>query len=98
MPAARASGAALAPEAASSPGYAVQRTSPPCSADRKARLPPPPQLRSRRVMGRKVHPVGFRLKINKTWDGRWFAEGKDYVNRLHQDFGIRNLVHKMGPP
>ena len=48
-------------------------------------------------MGRKVDPRGFRLKINKTWDGRWFAEGKDYVNRLHQDFAVRNLVHKMAP-
>lgn len=48
-------------------------------------------------MGRKVDPRGFRLKINKTWDGRWFAEGKDYRNRLHQDFEVRNLVHKMAP-
>jgi small subunit ribosomal protein S3 len=48
-------------------------------------------------MGRKVDPRGFRLGINKTWDGRWFAEGKDYVDRLHQDFGVRNLVHKMAP-
>ena len=48
-------------------------------------------------MGRKVHPNGFRLKFNKTWDGRWFAEGKDYVNRRHQDFEIRRLVHAKAP-
>lgn len=48
-------------------------------------------------MGRKVHPLGFRLKVNKTWEGRWFAEGKDYVDRLHQDFGIRKLVHDKAP-
>ena len=48
-------------------------------------------------MGRKVDPRGFRLGINKTWDGRWFAEGKDYVDRLHQDFGVRRMVHKMAP-
>jgi small subunit ribosomal protein S3 len=48
-------------------------------------------------MGRKVHPIGFRLKINKTWEGRWFAEGKDYVTRLHQDFEVRRLVNKMAP-
>ncbi|MGH2582368.1 MAG: 30S ribosomal protein S3 [Anaerolineales bacterium] len=48
-------------------------------------------------MGRKVHPIGFRLKVNKTWEGRWFAEGKDYVTRLHQDFEVRSLVHKMAP-
>ncbi len=45
-------------------------------------------------MGRKVNPIGFRLKINKTWEGRWFAEGKDYVNQLHQDFALRNLVRQ----
>ena len=45
-------------------------------------------------MGRKVNPIGFRLKINKTWEGRWFAEGKEYVNQLHQDFALRNLVRQ----
>ncbi len=48
-------------------------------------------------MGRKVHPLGFRLKVNKTWDGRWFAEGQEYVDRLHQDFEIRNLIRKSAP-
>lgn len=48
-------------------------------------------------MGRKVHPIGFRLKINKTWDGRWYAEGKDYVNNLHQDFAIRDLIGEQAP-
>jgi small subunit ribosomal protein S3 len=48
-------------------------------------------------MGRKVNPIGFRLKINKTWEGRWFAEGKDYVNQLHQDFALRNLIRKEAP-
>jgi small subunit ribosomal protein S3 len=43
-------------------------------------------------MGRKVHPVGFRLNINKPWLGRWYAEGDDYVNQLHQDIAIRDLV------
>ncbi|MFQ5615027.1 MAG: 30S ribosomal protein S3 [Anaerolineales bacterium] len=45
-------------------------------------------------MGRKVHPIGFRLKINKTWDGRWYAEGEDYVNMLHQDFAIRDMIRE----
>jgi small subunit ribosomal protein S3 len=45
-------------------------------------------------MGRKVNPIGFRLKINKTWEGRWFAEGREYVDQLHQDFALRDLVRK----
>jgi len=45
-------------------------------------------------MGRKVNPIGFRLGINKTWEGRWYAEGRDYVDQLHQDFALRDLVRK----
>jgi small subunit ribosomal protein S3 len=48
-------------------------------------------------MGRKVHPIGFRLKINKTWEGRWYAEGDEYVENLHQDFRIRDLVREEAP-
>ena len=43
-------------------------------------------------MGRKIHPIGFRLKKNKTWEGRWYAEREDYVDQLHQDFELRRLV------
>ncbi len=45
-------------------------------------------------MGRKVHPIGFRLGINRTWDARWYAEGENYVDQLHQDFAIRELIFK----
>ena len=48
-------------------------------------------------MGRKVHPIGFRLKVNKTWEGRWYAEGQEYVNNLHQDFELRELVRQEAP-
>jgi small subunit ribosomal protein S3 len=48
-------------------------------------------------MGRKVHPIGFRLKINKTWDGRWYAEGQEYVDQLHQDFSLRDIVRDEAP-
>ena len=45
-------------------------------------------------MGRKVHPIGFRLSINKPWEGRWYAEGTQYADQLHQDFAIRDLIRK----
>jgi small subunit ribosomal protein S3 len=45
-------------------------------------------------MGRKVHPIGFRLKINRTWEARWFAEGERYREMLHEDFRIRAFVFK----
>ena len=41
-------------------------------------------------MGRKVHPLGMRLGIIKTWEGRWFAEGQNYINQLHQDIEIHS--------
>jgi small subunit ribosomal protein S3 len=44
-------------------------------------------------MGRKVHPIGFRLNINQPWLGRWYAEGKEYSQQLMQDFAIRKAVH-----
>ena len=43
-------------------------------------------------MGRKVHPIGMRLGINQGWQGRWFAEGSQYRQQLHQDFAIRRLL------
>ncbi len=45
-------------------------------------------------MGRKVHPIGFRLNLNKAWESRWFAKGKEYRDNLQQDFAIRHLIHK----
>jgi small subunit ribosomal protein S3 len=45
-------------------------------------------------MGRKVHPIGFRLGINKPWLGRWYAEGQEYTDQLHQDLKIRQLLLK----
>lgn len=48
-------------------------------------------------MGRKVHPIGFRLKINKTWESRWFANPDKYADQLHEDRQIRNLIFGIAP-
>lgn len=45
-------------------------------------------------MGRKIHPVGFRLKVNRDWDARWYAEGARYVDLLHEDRMIRAYIRK----
>ena len=45
-------------------------------------------------MGRKVHPIGFRLKINRDWDARWYAEGNRYVDLLAEDRAIRKYIQK----
>jgi small subunit ribosomal protein S3 len=48
-------------------------------------------------MGRKVHPVGFRLGIIKDWEARWFASKGKYAEQLQQDFTIRRLVATEAP-
>ena len=43
-------------------------------------------------MGRKVHPYGFRLGVIRDWKARWYAEGGDYADLLHEDLSIRNYI------
>ena len=43
-------------------------------------------------MGRKVHPLGFRLGVIKDHRARWYAEGEEYRNLLAEDLAIRELV------
>ncbi|MEN8097479.1 MAG: 30S ribosomal protein S3 [Chloroflexota bacterium] len=47
-------------------------------------------------MGRKVHPTGFRLKVIRDWDARWFAEGDEYADLLHEDLAIRKIIRSIG--
>ena len=44
-------------------------------------------------MGQKVHPIGFRLGINRTWESRWYADS-DYSTKLHADLKLRNFLKK----
>lgn len=43
-------------------------------------------------MGRKVHPIGYRLGIIQPWDARWFAKPNNYGDQLNQDLAIRKLL------
>ena len=45
-------------------------------------------------MGQKVNPIGFRLAVNKDWRSKWYATGKDYTDKLHEDLAIRKYLHK----
>ncbi|AMV71497.1 30S ribosomal protein S3 [Desulfuromonas carbonis] len=44
-------------------------------------------------MGQKVHPIGFRLGVIRTWDSKWYAEG-NYSQLLHEDIKLRNYLKK----
>jgi small subunit ribosomal protein S3 len=48
-------------------------------------------------LGRKVHPIGFRLKTIRDWNARWYAEGDNYRELLQEDFAIRRIIHKELP-
>ena len=48
-------------------------------------------------MGRKVHPVGFRLKYIRDWNTRWYAEKQAYQDLLFEDFQIRKMIAKELP-
>lgn len=43
-------------------------------------------------MGQKVHPIGLRLGINKTWKSRWFVDPRDYAKTLHEDILLRKAI------
>lgn len=43
-------------------------------------------------MGQKVHPVGMRIGIIKTWSSNWYAGKKDYAQFLHRDLAIRKFL------
>lgn len=43
-------------------------------------------------MGRKVHPLGFRLGVIKEHNARWFAEGQEYRDLLAEDLEVRRLI------
>ncbi len=42
-------------------------------------------------MGQKVHPIGFRLGINKTWSSQWYSKS-EYKQKLHEDLKIRKFL------
>jgi len=44
-------------------------------------------------LGQKVHPIGFRLGINKGWTSRWYAE-KNFGKLLQEDLTIRKYLKK----
>ena len=48
-------------------------------------------------MGQKSNPIGLRLQVNRTWDSRWFAEGRDYGRMLVEDLKIRKFIFKSLP-
>ena len=45
-------------------------------------------------MGQKIHPIGFRLSVNRNWSSRWFAEGKNFAAMIKDDLMVRAFLKK----
>jgi len=42
-------------------------------------------------MGQKIHPVGFRVGVNRDWESKWYLD-KGYAKALVEDFHIRAFI------
>jgi len=45
-------------------------------------------------MGQKIHPIGFRLAVNRNWTSRWFANTKHFAPTLAEDLKVREYLKK----
>ena len=45
-------------------------------------------------MGQKIHPIGFRLSVNKNWSSRWYANSKNFPEMLQSDIKVRAFLTK----
>lgn len=48
-------------------------------------------------MGHKSNPIGLRLQINRTWDSRWYSEGRNYASMLEEDLKMRKFIMESLP-
>ena len=44
-------------------------------------------------MGRKVHPLGFRLGIIRDWQGKWYSD-RNFTQFLQDDLKLRSTIMK----
>ncbi|MEQ1601938.1 MAG: 30S ribosomal protein S3 [Methylophilaceae bacterium] len=45
-------------------------------------------------MGQKIHPIGFRLSVQKNWTSRWYANSKNFPAMLNGDIKVREFLKK----
>jgi len=45
-------------------------------------------------MGQKIHPIGFRLAVNRNWTSRWYANSKNFPGMLNEDIKVRAFLKK----
>jgi len=45
-------------------------------------------------MGQKIHPIGFRLGVQRHWTSRWYANHKNFAGMLAEDIKVREFLKK----
>jgi small subunit ribosomal protein S3 len=45
-------------------------------------------------MGQKIHPIGFRLSVNRNWSSKWYANSKNFPGMLAEDLKVREFLKK----
>lgn len=45
-----------------------------------------------KIVGQKVHPIGFRTGITRDWNSRWYADKKNFGRYLLEDHAIRKYL------
>jgi small subunit ribosomal protein S3 len=45
-------------------------------------------------MGQKIHPIGFRLSVQRNWTSRWYSNSKNFPGMLHEDIKVRDFLKK----
>ena len=45
-------------------------------------------------MGQKIHPIGFRLSVQKNWSSRWYANSQNFPAMLQGDIEVRKFLNK----
>ena len=45
-------------------------------------------------MGQKVNPISLRLGITRKSDSRWYVDGKQYTQFLHEDIKLREQIKR----
>jgi len=45
-------------------------------------------------MGQKIHPIGFRLGVQRIWTAKWFGTNRSFASTLAEDIKVRDYLKK----
>jgi small subunit ribosomal protein S3 len=45
-------------------------------------------------MGQKINPTGFRLAVSRAWTSKWYANSKNFADKVKEDYEVRTFLLK----